>query len=176
MLSPIPADPRHLQAAHTVLLWAVSRGGQASAPFASKKGSLTVVYATQLIYTCTTPIRYNHAYTHYTRQPKVPHALTGGGRRHLGALHPKDNKRQDKTRQGKNLDRWSVRKLFRSSWPTLWNTLAIGRTPHTGNFDRKVGTATILSTPCTYGIVYMHVNPTRAHASRALLRRQVFTV
>ena len=77
------------------MLWAVSRGGQASAPFASKKGSLTVVYATQLIYTCTTPIRYNHAYTHYTRQPKVPHALTGGGRHHLGALHPKDNKRQD---------------------------------------------------------------------------------
>ena len=37
----------------------------------------------------------------YTRQPKVPHVLTGGGRRHLGALHPKDNKRQDKTRQEK---------------------------------------------------------------------------
>ena len=101
---------------------------QASAPFASKKVTQTVVYATQLIYTCTIPIRYNHAYTNYTRQPKVPNALTGGGRRHLGALHPKDNKRQDKTRQGKNLDRWSVRKLFSPSWPTL----AIGRTPHTG--------------------------------------------
>ncbi len=45
----------------------------------------------------------------------------------------------------KNLDRWSVRKLFRPSWPIL----AIGRTPHTEKLDRKVGTATILSTPCT---------------------------
>ena len=67
---------------------------QASVPFALKKVTQTVVYATQLIYTCTTPIRYHHAYTNYTRQPKVPHALTGGGRRHLGALHPKDNKIQ----------------------------------------------------------------------------------
>ena len=45
----------------------------------------------------------------------------------------------------KNLDRWSVRKFFRPSWPTL----AIGRMPHAGNFNRKLGTTTILSAPRT---------------------------
>ena len=55
-----------------------------------------------------------------------------------GALTPQPSK---------NLKRWSVRKLFRPSWPIL----AIGRMPHTGKVDRKVGTATILSSPCSQG-------------------------
>ena len=41
-----------------------------------------------------------------------------------------------------------VRKLFRPSW----SILAIGRMPHTGKVDRKVGTATILSSPRTYRV------------------------
>ena len=59
----------------------------------------------------------------------------------------------DKT--SKYLDRWSVRKLFRPSWPIL----AIGRTPHTEKLDRKVRTDPFHTTYSTFpwypaGIIY----------------------
>ena len=101
---PKTADPQYSAGSSTCAAAGNKPGRTSLRALRLKKESPTVVYATQLIYTCTTPIRYNHAYTHYTRQPKVPCDLTGGGRCHLGALHPKDNKRQDKTRQGKNLE------------------------------------------------------------------------